>query len=107
MALPFKFLDIFKKGGFADKVTDIVGKAIPDKDKASELKMQLIALMAAQQGKIAPYVRAILSILIFTVWLFFPEKMVGREETTRYIIYAIISFYFLADLAIDKWKRRK
>jgi len=95
---------LFKKGGAVEKGMNIVDQAVEDKDKANELKMKLIQLMAAQQSPITRYVRAILAIMFMAVWLFFPEKMEGREEATRYVLYGIIGFYFLADFTIDKWK---
>jgi hypothetical protein len=95
---------LFKKGGAVDKAINIVDKAVPDKDKANELKMKLIELMASQQSPITRYVRAIIAIMFMVVWLFFPDNMEGRDEMTKYIIYAIFGFYFLADFTIDKWK---
>lgn len=106
MKIGDRIADIFKKGGIADKAVDLVDKMVPDKDKASELKMELIKLIASQQSPITRYVRAVLAIMFMVVWLFFPENFQGREDTTRYVLYGIIGFYFLADFAIDKWKRK-
>ena len=100
------WLNIFKKGGAVEKAIDIVDKAVVDKDKAKEVKLEIIKLMATQQSPITRYVRAILAIMFMTVWLFFPENMVGREEATKYVLYGIIGFYFLADFTIDKWKSK-
>jgi len=98
------WLNIFKKGGAVEKAIDIVDKSIVDKDKAKEVKLELIKVMASQQSPITRYVRAILAIMFMAVWLFFPENMAGREEATKYVLYGIIGFYFLADFTIDKWK---
>jgi hypothetical protein len=100
------WLSIFKKGGAVDRALDVVDKAVVDKDKAKEVKLEIIKIMASQQSPITRYVRAILAIMFFTVWLFFPENMVGREESTKYVLYGLISFYFLADFTIDKWKSK-
>ena len=96
--------NLFKKGGAVDKSLEIVDQAVEDKDKANELKMKLIQIMASQQSPITRYVRAILAIMFMTTWLFFPENMEGREEAVKYVLYGIIGFYFLADFTIDKWK---
>lgn len=101
-----KIGDLFKGGGIVDKVVDMVDKIVPDKQKAAELKMKLIKLIVSQQSPIAPYVRGLIALLFMVVWLFFPEKFVGREDSARYILYAICLFYFMADIAIDKWKRK-
>lgn len=98
------WLNIFKKGGAIEKAIDIVDKSVEDKDKAKEIKLKLIQIMASQQSPITRYVRAIIAIMFMTVWLFFPEKMEGREEAVKYVLYGIIGFYFLADFTIDKWK---
>ena len=98
------WLNIFKKGGAVEKAIDIVDKSVIDKDEAAKLKMKLIELMASQQSPITRYVRAAIALLFMIVWLFFPDNMEGRDETVKYIIYAIFGFYFLADFAIDKWK---
>ena len=100
------WLSIFKKGGPVDKAIEIVDKAVVDKDKAKEIKLELIKVMASNQSPITRYVRAILAIMFMTVWLFFPENMVGRDEAVKYVLYGIIGFYFLADFTIDKWKSK-
>ena len=101
-----KLKEILKVGGLVDKVIGIVDKTIVDKGKASELKMELIKLIAANQSPITRYVRAVIAIMFMVVWLFFPENFAGREDTTRYVLYGIVGFYFLADFTIDKWKRK-
>ena len=68
------WLDIFKKGGAVEKAIEIVDKAVVDKDKAKELKLDIIKIMASQQSPITRYVRAALAIMFMTVWLWFPEK---------------------------------
>ena len=102
-----KLREIFKKDGLVDKITGIVDKAVPDKEKAAELKMELIKVIASVQGKVAPYVRAVIAVQFMTVWLWFPEKFANRSESERYVLYGIIGFYFLADFTIDKWRRSR
>lgn len=94
---------LFKAGGLGEKVINVVEKVVPDTQQKNELKFELYKIIVSSM--VAKYVRALLAVMFFTVWLFFPEKMEGREEVTKYLMYAIAGYYFLVDRAFNKAKK--
>lgn len=80
-------------GGVIGKVTGIVGKAVTDKDKVNEMVYEIALLI--MQSKIAPYVRAALSLITLVGCMFFGDQIKMDQESQKWIIRAIFGFYFL------------
>ena len=89
-------MGIFSKltgSGVIGKVTDIVDKAVTDKDKRNEMVYEIALLM--MQSRIAPYVRAVLSIIIVVSVMFFGDKLTMSADGQQYALYAVLGYYFL------------
>lgn len=76
-----------------DKITDVVEKAVPDKDKRNELIYNISLVL--MQSEVAKYVRAVLAILTAVSCLFLGDKMTIDADTQKYILMAVFGFYFL------------
>ena len=87
-----------------DKVTGIVDKAVTDKDKRNEIIYEISLLM--MQSKIAPYVRAALSLVIVVSVMFFGDKVTLSEDAQQYSLYAVLGYYFL-DRVFSSFGRKK
>nr|AKH47538.1 hypothetical protein [uncultured marine virus] len=61
--------NITSKGGTIEKVTNLAGKAIVDKDKRNEFLFNISLIIA--QSQVAKYVRAVLAVLTSVSCLFF------------------------------------
>ena len=96
--------NLFSGKGLIEKAVTVIDKLIPDKTQANSLKFEIYKIIASSQ--IAKYVRALIAIMFFTVWLFFPEKLAGREEMTKYMIFAIAGYYFIVDRGLDGIKKK-
>lgn len=102
-------MSIFKSllsgnGGIIGKVTGIVDKSVVDKDKRNEMIYEISLLM--MQSKIAPYVRAVLGIIIIVSIMFFGDKITLDSEGQKYALYSILGYYFL-DRVFDSFKSKK
>ena len=80
-------------GGVIGKVTGIVGKAVMDKDKRNEMVYEISLLM--MQSKVAPYVRAVLAIIVVISMMFFGDKITLDAETQKYALYSVLGYYFM------------
>lgn len=81
--------------GAIGKAIDVIEKVVPDVTQKNKLKFEIYQIIASSM--VAKYVRAVLAIMFFAVWLFFPEKLEGREEMTKYMLYAIAGYYYIVD----------
>ena len=102
-------MSIFKSllsgsGGVIGKVTGIVGKSVVDKDKRNEMIYEISLLM--MQSKVAPYVRAVLAIVIVVSIMFFGDKVTLDPEGQKYALYSVLGYYFL-DRVFDSFKSKK
>lgn len=100
-------MSIFGKlisGGVIGKVTNIVDKTIVDKDKRNEMIYEISLLMMS--SKIAPYVRAILGLVIIVSIMFFGDKITLDAEGQKYALYSVLGYYFL-DRVFDSFKSKK
>lgn len=102
-------MSIFNKllsgsGGVIGKVTGIVDKAVVDKDKRNEMVYEISLLM--MQSKIAPYVRAILGVVIVVSIMFFGDIITLSEKGQEYALYSVLGYYFL-DRVFDSFKSKK
>lgn len=91
-------------GGVIGKVTGIVDKAVVDKDKRNEMIYEISLLM--MQSKVAPYVRAVLAIVIIISIMFFGDKVTLDPEGQKYALYSVLGYYFL-DRVFDSFKAKK
>ena len=91
-------------GGVIGKVTGILDKAVVDKDKRNEMVYEISLLM--MQSKIAPFVRAIIGILVVVSIMFFGDKITLSEETQRYALSAVLGYYFL-DRVFESFKKKE
>lgn len=99
------FLSNFLKGGgVIDKVTGIVGKAVVDKDKRNEMIYEIALLL--MQSRIAPYVRALLALIIVVSVMFFGDSITLDLEGQKYALYSVIGFYFF-DFLLNGFKGKK
>jgi hypothetical protein len=96
--------DLFSKTDVVGKASQIIDKAISDKDKRNEIVSELATMML--KSNIAPYVRAVLSIIIVVSVLFFGDKITLSDTTQEYCIYSVLGYYFL-DRVFDNFKKRK
>ena len=87
------FNKLVSSGGVIDKVTNIVDKAVTDKDRRNEMVYEISLLM--MKSKIAPYVRAVLSIIIVVAVMFFGDKLTMDADAQQYSLYAVLGYYFL------------
>lgn len=94
---------LLKGGGIIEKVTGIVGKAITDKDRRNEMIYEISLLM--MQSKIAPYVRAVLAVLIVVSIMFFGDTISLDKEAQKYALSAVLGYYFL-DRIFDSFKKK-
>lgn len=92
--------NIFSAKGAIEKAVDVIDKVVPDTKQKTELKFEIYKIIAS--SAVAKYVRALLALMFFVVWLFFPEKLEGREKQAEYMLYAVAAYYFLVDKAFDK-----
>jgi len=95
---------LFKKGGIVDKVGDIVDQAVTDKDKRNELVYNISLLM--MQSRIAPYVRAVLGVVVVVAIMFFGDKITLNPEAQKYALYSVLGYYFL-DRVFDSFNSKK
>ena len=84
---------LLRKGGLIDKVTDIVDQTVVDKDKRNELIYNISLIL--MQSRIAPYVRAVIGIVIVVSVLFFGDKVTLDPEAQKYALYSVLGYYFL------------
>lgn len=91
-------------GGVIGKVTGIVGKTIVDKDKRNEMVYDIALLM--MQSRIAPYVRAILAIVVVVSIMFFGDKVTLDAEGQKYAFYSVLGYYFM-DRVFDSFKSKR
>lgn len=96
---------LLNASGVLDKAIEVIDKVVQDKTQKTELKFEIYKIIAASQ--VAKYVRAIIALLFVVVWLFFPEHFDGREEMSKYFLYAVVAYYFLVDKAFDKMISKK
>lgn len=96
---------LFSGSGAIEKAVDVIDKVVPDTQQKNQLKFEIYRIIASSQ--VAKYVRALLAVMFFVVWLFFPEKLDGRERMAEYMLYAIAAYYFLIDKAFDKTLSKK
>jgi len=82
-----------KDGGIIGQVTGIVDKAITDKDARDKMIYQISLLM--MQSRIAPYVRAIIGIIIVVSVMFFGDSVTLSNDGQQYALYAVLGYYFL------------
>jgi len=90
-------------GGVIGKVTGILDKAVVDKDKRNEMVYEISLLM--MQSKIAPYVRAVLGVLVIVSIMFFGDKITLSEEIQKYALSAVLGYYFL-DRVFESFKKK-
>ena len=95
--------NLLKGSSVIKDVTNIVNKSVTDKDKRNELVYQISLLML--NSKIAPYVRAVLGVLVVVSILFFGDKLTITPEVQQYSLYAVLSYYFL-DRIFDTFKKK-
>ena len=91
-------MSIFSKllggnGGVIGKVTNIIGKAVTDKDAKNQMVYEISLLM--MQSKIAPYVRAMLGLVVVVSCMFFGDEMTISPEAQQYALYSVLGYYFL------------
>lgn len=96
--------NLFSGNGTIDKVIDVIEKVVPDAAQKSQAKFEIYKIIASNM--VAKWVRAIITLMFFIVWLFFPEKLTGREEMVKYMIYAIAGYYFIIDRSMNQIKRK-
>lgn len=94
---------IFSGKGTVGKVVDVIDKVVPDAQQKNQLKFEIYKIIASSM--VAKYVRALIALMFVSVWLFFPEKLEGREKLTEYMLYAIAGYYFLIDRGLNKVKK--
>ena len=95
---------LFSAKGAIEKAVGVIDKVVPDVKQKNELKFEIYKIIAS--SAIAKWVRALLAIMFFVVWLFFPEKMEGREDMSKYMLYAIAGYYFLIDRGFNYVKKK-
>lgn len=95
--------ELFSGNGTIDKVVGIIDKVVPDVAAKNEAKFEIYKIISSNM--IAKWVRAILALMFISVWLFFPEKLTGREEMTKYVMMAIVGYYFIVDRSMNRIKK--
>ena len=85
--------NITSKDGVISKITNVVDKAVTDKDAKNELIFNISTIL--MQSKIAPYVRALLSIIVVVGCLFFADSLTIDADVQKYLLYAVFGFYFM------------
>ena len=95
---------LFSGKGAIEKAVDVIDKVVPDVKQKNELKFEIYKIIASSM--VAKYVRAALALMFFAVWLFFPEKLEGREEMSKYMLAAIAGYYFIVDRGFNHVKRK-
>ena len=94
---------LFSGKGIIAKAVDVIEKVVPDVQQKNELKFEIYKIIASSE--VAKYVRALIALMFFVVWLFFPEKIAGREEMVKYMLYAIAGYYFIVDRGFNHVKK--
>lgn len=95
---------LFSAKGAIEKAVAVIDKVVPDVKQKNELKFEIYKIIASSM--VAKWVRALLAIMFFVVWLFFPEKMEGREDMSKYMLYAIAGYYFIIDRGFNHVKKK-
>ena len=95
---------LFSASGVIEKAVDVIDKVVPDGKQKNELKFEIYKIIASSM--VAKWVRALIAIMFFAVWLFFPEKIEGREDMVKYMLYAIAGYYFLVDRGFNYVKKK-
>ena len=85
--------NITKKDGIIAKITNVVDKSVTDKDAKNEIIYQISMIL--MQSKIAPYVRALISIIAVVGCMFFADKLTIDTETQKYLLMSVYGFYLL------------
>lgn len=84
---------VLKGTKLIDNVTNIVDKAVTDKDKKNELVFAIMNMF--MQSQVAKWVRAILAIEITTGVLFFGHKLTIPPDKQHWALGAVLGYYFM------------
>jgi hypothetical protein len=87
-----------------EKSLELIDKVVPDTEKRTELKFEIYRIIVSNQ--IARWVRAIIALMFFVTWLYFPENLKGKGNETEYIIWAILGYYYLVDKTLNRVKQK-
>ena len=95
---------LFSAKGAIEEAVDVIEKVVPDTTQKNELKFEIYKIIASSM--VAKYVRAALALMFFVVFLFFPEKLDGREEMSKYMLAAIAGYYYIIDRGFNYVKTK-
>jgi hypothetical protein len=91
-------------GGVIGKVTGIVSKSIVDKDKRNEMIYDISLLM--MQSKVAPYVRALIALIVVIGCMFFGDTITLTPDAQQWCLYSVLGYYFL-DRVLGGFSKKK